>query len=170
MKLREQLQTDDAKTQAKNGSRSKPKISSNNKRIKVARRYGWSCWWCNQKLRKEYGWQDSATIEHLVPRSQGGPGEMWNLAASCYRCNLARGTMNMDEFAVIARNYGPDTRCMEEARRVFIADLRRKKNEQKRLAKLARMSPPSTNKTWWDKVCNALSCLIEHYSVDTTIA
>lgn len=142
----------------------------NTKRIKVARRYGWACWWCNQQLRREFGWQNSATIEHLVPRSQGGPGEMWNLAAACHRCNLARGTMGMEEFAMVARHYEPDRRSMEEARRIAVKARRRAKNEQQRLARLARMAPPPEPITWWGRIRGMAARLAEYYSVDPDMA
>lgn len=146
-------------------TKARPK-TPNNKRVKVAKRYGWQCWWCNQRLRKEYGWQNSATIEHLVPRSRGGTGEMWNLAAACHRCNLARGTMDMEEFAMVARHHEPDTRCMEEARNAAIKARRRERNERQRLARLARMSPPPPQVTWWGWVRGIMQRLADHYSVD----
>jgi hypothetical protein len=97
------------------------------RRVRVAERYGWRCWWCSQRIRERMGWQNSATIEHLVPRSQGGSNEIWNLVAACHRCNLARGTEDSDGFAQRARGFAVDTRTDEDARRAAIKERRRRR-------------------------------------------
>jgi len=43
------------------------------------------CFWCGQ-----YTPFDQATIEHMLPRSQGGSNRMDNLAMACERCNSKR--------------------------------------------------------------------------------
>lgn len=44
------------------------------------------CVWCGTPLSRT-----EATVEHLVPKSMGGPDEVWNLAWSCLDCNCRRG-------------------------------------------------------------------------------
>jgi len=39
-----------------------------------------------------------ATLEHLLPRSQGGTFAMYNLAMACAECNGARGDVPVEEF------------------------------------------------------------------------
>jgi GNAT superfamily N-acetyltransferase len=90
------------------------KVNKANRRIKLANRFGWKCHWCSQMMREELGYKNSATIEHLQPRSQGGPNSLNNLASACERCNRARGVMPAEEFALMAREFGPDTRCIQE--------------------------------------------------------
>ena len=87
------------------------------RRIKVANRFQWKCHWCGQGMRTELGYQNTATIEHLVPRSLGGSNGMNNLAAACRRCNFNRGVMRAEEFAIIARGYRPDRRTEDEFKR-----------------------------------------------------
>ncbi len=41
---------------------------------------------------------DQATMEHVVPRSQGGPNVLENLEISCSPCNQERGVTEFDEF------------------------------------------------------------------------
>lgn len=113
----------------------RPSKAKPNKRIRLAERYGWSCWWCGQRLREKYGFQNSATIEHLQCKSLGGTGEIWNLTAACARCNFARGTMHMDEFAPIARDWRPDTRLVEDARRSEQRARRRARHEERMRAR-----------------------------------
>jgi 5-methylcytosine-specific restriction endonuclease McrA len=33
----------------------------------------------------------SASLEHVIPESRGGPTEEWNLAVACRACNYGRG-------------------------------------------------------------------------------
>jgi 5-methylcytosine-specific restriction endonuclease McrA len=30
------------------------------------------------------------TLDHIIPRSQGGPHALWNLRLACYDCNYGR--------------------------------------------------------------------------------
>lgn len=61
-------------------------------------------------------YQNSATVEHLIPRSLGGPTQAWNLAAACYRCNTERGVECSEVFAGRARHFLPDARTIEDAK------------------------------------------------------
>jgi 5-methylcytosine-specific restriction endonuclease McrA len=45
-------------------------------------RDGWVCTHCGKDLIGE-----DATADHVVPRALGGPDALWNLQASCRRCN-----------------------------------------------------------------------------------
>ncbi len=37
-------------------------------------------------------------VEHIVPRAKGGSNRVSNLCLACERCNLAKGTKNIEEF------------------------------------------------------------------------
>lgn len=87
----------------------------NNRRIKLANRNQWRCYWCNHGMRPEFGFQNSATIEHLLPRSQGGSNKVDNLQAACARCNRARGVQDHDEFMQIAKTFPRDRRSILQA-------------------------------------------------------
>jgi 5-methylcytosine-specific restriction endonuclease McrA len=59
----------------------------------LVREVGGRCCFCLRRLDR---W--SATKEHIVPRSQGGPNTFANLTASCYACNTARGAEDFYAF------------------------------------------------------------------------
>ena len=59
------------------------------------------CFWCHVALTLPM-----ATIEHLVPRSEGGPDEQWNWRLACENCNTTRNGRPAGVWAsATARNY-----------------------------------------------------------------
>ena len=109
-------------------------VSNCKNRLKLAERAGWSCGWCGQKTRKDVGWQNSATIEHVTPKSEGGSNKISNLMSACARCNRLRGTQNAEEFKLIAHELDVDRRTQAEA---LHAD--RKQNRKQRQQQLAEL-------------------------------
>ena len=99
---------------AKHKEQSQPSTGKVSRRIKVADRFGWQCYWCGQALRQEIGYKNTATMEHITPRSLGGSNGMRNLAASCHRCNYDRGIRPAEEFAKQAQGFEPDTRKIQD--------------------------------------------------------
>jgi endonuclease I len=77
----------------------KPEIR---KRIYLAIIQNWQCYWCKQECREESGHPNTATIEHITPRSKGGSNEMDNLAMACYNCNNRRGNEDWFKFLVFS--------------------------------------------------------------------
>ena len=55
-------------------------------------RDGWQCQYCGVKLDGS-----SITIDHVTPRSRGGPTSWRNCVASCKRCNLKKGSRSLAE-------------------------------------------------------------------------
>lgn len=51
-------------------------------RKRVLQRDGWTCGYCG-------GYADS--VDHIVPYSQSGSNDMWNLVAACRSCNSRKG-------------------------------------------------------------------------------
>lgn len=98
----------------------KPRVSlkglkgNSKRRVQAANRFGWKCVWCSQMTRREMGYQNSATVEHLKPVSQGGKNNPQNLASACYRCNVTRGTTPVEKFAILSRSFEADTRSVEQ--------------------------------------------------------
>ena len=43
-----------------------------------------------------------ATVDHIVPLSKGGPDRVENTLGACRRCNLAKGSLDLDVFLVSA--------------------------------------------------------------------
>ena len=56
------------------------------------------CHWCGKKLCKR-----ECTIEHILPRSEGGGDHLENLALSCERYNQSR----QHKGALMCGHYGP---------------------------------------------------------------
>lgn len=54
-----------------------------------------------ERSKKRY-----ATVEHILPVSQGGTDEMTNLAATCHLCNSQRGTMDFEAFKALRSKPG----------------------------------------------------------------
>lgn len=55
------------------------------------------CHWCGVAVTKYDGieWQPTdATIEHVIPLSEGGPHSLDNIVCACARCNFGRGDSN----------------------------------------------------------------------------
>jgi Fe-S-cluster-containing dehydrogenase component len=90
-------------------------VSLPKKRVQLAINQCWRCHWCAQACREDIGWMNSATIEHVLPRSQGGPNEPWNLVMACHRCNTARHDQCWESFEGVARRFAPDQRTIAEA-------------------------------------------------------
>jgi 5-methylcytosine-specific restriction endonuclease McrA len=55
-------------------------------------RDSWQCQYCGVKL----DWH-SITIDHVLPRSRGGPTNWKNCVAACKKCNLKKGSRLLPE-------------------------------------------------------------------------
>ena len=60
--------------------------------------------YCGVQLNWTTGFKNSATVEHLVPSSQGGTYHEENLLVSCSSCNAKRGNESFIKF-VESQNY-----------------------------------------------------------------
>jgi 5-methylcytosine-specific restriction endonuclease McrA len=49
---------------------------------------------------------DLATLDHVVPRSKGGPLNRDNLVLACQACNNERGTMDAGAFRASKERHG----------------------------------------------------------------
>lgn len=63
-------------------------------------RQGYRCIYCLCNLTI-----DTATAEHIIPKSKGGNNKRTNLAASCKKCNNIRGDIDHDVFIKIVRKW-----------------------------------------------------------------
>jgi hypothetical protein len=67
-------------------------------RCTLAEAQNWKCCWCGTHCIPEPGHSNSATIEHVTPRSLGGSDEWENLAMACAHCNHRRGVLSIEDF------------------------------------------------------------------------
>lgn len=57
------------------------------------------CCWCARRMSDVAGRKDSATLEHIIPRSLGGSKtDPDNCAVACERCNRKRGVQDIETF------------------------------------------------------------------------
>lgn len=56
------------------------------------------CAYCQCEMRLEPGYSNSATVDHVVPQSQGGAHNHANTALVCLICNVMRGDMSVEAF------------------------------------------------------------------------
>lgn len=57
------------------------------------RETGGCCIYCGHQINAE-----TATIDHIIPQSKGGPNEDFNKVASCKDCNQKKGNLMPSEF------------------------------------------------------------------------
>src|SRR5271166_6321540 len=63
------------------------------KLFKLARKYGWKCWYCGLSLTP-----GTAQVDHIIPKAGGGRTYMDNLALSCMFCNRAKWDNPLEVF------------------------------------------------------------------------
>jgi 5-methylcytosine-specific restriction endonuclease McrA len=69
--------------------------------------WGELCYLCNEPMVFESKHRDHpryATMEHIVPRSQGGKKSWDNIRLSCRECNSAKRDLSLEEY--FAERYG----------------------------------------------------------------
>ena len=67
-------------------------------RIRLAEAQNWKCCWCGCDVVPETNRKNTATIEHVVPKSFDGTDEWENLASACSDCNSKRGNDSPEYF------------------------------------------------------------------------
>lgn len=85
---------------AKNGRAGNPngmKWIRNEKRLAIYLRDQFCCAYCGKGLHNAKAGQCS--LDHLIPRSEGGSNEATNLVTACLRCNVARSTTPWAKYA-----------------------------------------------------------------------
>lgn len=82
-------------------------MSKRTVRSRVWERDGWRCRFCGQKVvpprQHKYGEKikfssNTATIDHLLPRSRGGLKSLANCVTSCWSCNHDKADLSLHEF------------------------------------------------------------------------
>ena len=68
------------------------------KLTQICTRDGWRCQLCSCRLLKTWNLDAKGvplsrcrTIDHILPRADGGTDDNWNLQACCYKCNCRKG-------------------------------------------------------------------------------
>ena len=77
-----------------------PKTSVTFSRRNVAKRDHHTCQYCGEQP----GWE-SITVDHVVPRSQGGPTNWTNCVAACVRCNSRKADRTPEQAHMLLRKH-----------------------------------------------------------------
>ena len=86
-----------------------PKLARRKFRQHIFEAWHWKCAYCNQQLT-----QDSATIDHILPKHKGGQNVRNNMMCSCANCNRSKGSTLLDVW------FSSDNRNISEERLVKI--------------------------------------------------
>lgn len=74
-------------------------MSSDTKRQRSAaavRTGGWRCHYCDKFFSKHQ--RHLLTLDHIIPRSLGGPERVWNRVLSCIPCNRSKASRTYEDF------------------------------------------------------------------------
>lgn len=65
----------------------------------VYKKCGGKCVYCGKSLKiKTNRLEEKMTIDHWIPKSRGGDGNIENLVCACNRCNSKKGDQMPEEF------------------------------------------------------------------------
>lgn len=87
-------------TRSSGNSNQGQKWCRNDLRIALYLRDGLACCYCGAGIE-----DTRLTLDHLIPRSLGGTNHPTNIVTACQRCNSARGTRPVAEFAETVAAY-----------------------------------------------------------------
>ena len=78
-------------------------MSRNHRRnilVKMFNEQGGVCPYCSEPMTLTKNFNNTATIEHIRPKSKGGSNDHENLMAACYSCNQDRGNQLLSIFLI----------------------------------------------------------------------
>jgi len=59
---------------------------------------GFLCYYCGVKMELKFGTDQSFSIDHVIPQSQGGKDTVENLKFVCWRCNMMKKDKGVNWF------------------------------------------------------------------------
>jgi CRISPR/Cas system Type II protein with McrA/HNH and RuvC-like nuclease domain len=73
------------------------------------------CHYCKVQMTLRRGLPSTVTVDHKLPKSQGGTRHKHNTVGACFSCNNAKGNMPYEDYLrVVAKNGRPDRRPSPE--------------------------------------------------------
>ena len=80
-------------------TRKEPKLSTGNKGLSsILRRDSHICCYCGVKLKPSRSTHPHrATVDHIIPKAQGGQTTFQNLASCCFTCNQLKGNQTPEQ-------------------------------------------------------------------------
>jgi len=104
-----------------------PKLHNGNKGLKaIIRRDGHRCCYCGCKVKTSVSLSHPAyaTVDHILPRAQGGKTVWKNLCCSCLRCNQTKGNKTPEQanMPLLRKPTTPTMILMERMHRLIESD------------------------------------------------
>ncbi len=72
-----------------------PKYARRRFRNSIFKSWEWKCAYCDRNLD-----EDSATIDHVVPKFKGGHNVKSNMVCCCSKCNRLKGSILLDDWYI----------------------------------------------------------------------
>ena len=91
------------------------------KRHRIYARDGYACVWCARDLHDATGYE--RTLDHVIPREDGGSNHAKNLLTCCGTCNAARGRRSVLQYAIALRPLRPVADTLERVVLALATDL-----------------------------------------------
>ena len=64
-----------------------------------------TCYLCRRFLSTESNQENTVNLEHCMPLSRGGSNTKENVAPACWRCNIAKQNLTLEEFRELAKKW-----------------------------------------------------------------
>lgn len=58
------------------------------------------CCYCGCEMTEQRNYKNSSTIDHVIPKSKGGPDHLDNYVIACFSCNTKRGITPANQFYI----------------------------------------------------------------------
>jgi len=56
------------------------------------------CYYCEKPMTLDLGHWNTATRDHVIPKSKGGPSKAWNIVAACHLDNQRKSNKPLSVF------------------------------------------------------------------------
>lgn len=76
----------------------KQKVRRKTTIVKLFNEQSGRCYYCKRPMTLKLGHDRTATVDHVIPKSKGGPTVRWNLVAACHWDNQRKRDMSADKY------------------------------------------------------------------------
>lgn len=82
------------------------KIGRKNSVVKAFSQNKGVCMYCSSEMTLSLGYSNTATIDHVTPKSKGGVNKWPNKVLCCYSCNQSKGSMLLCDYIITCQLNG----------------------------------------------------------------
>ncbi len=113
-------------------------MAANKKRKRLFNQQNGKCYYCDSAMYMKRDTPLRCTIDHIVPRCEGGKSDYGNIVAACSFCNGQKGAMDAHAFIIFAHSPAYKERLHLRDHGVLRSTAQKRK-AKKRRQKLRRM-------------------------------